>query len=638
MKRSQDLSPLVVDPGQAAMLPAQKKFKAARVSLGASIQVEDGEIGSAENGETWTKVEKRKAKKARRVEAKLDANPPRFMYAKSEIVKRREAVGINDIRDLVLHLSADAPPPSWVRVENPRSVQKVVALLVPGVTPDVISLPPLPTSATANPNLPLPIPLPPDTQEQGTSHGIPFLARTFSHACPTRAPGDQTRMHSVLNSFFQGPITGEEKKKRLIERVTSERAWEKTPMRYLLTTEQMIENDYPVPSYIAEVFEKSPGWVETPPPQGDSPSSEKTPRIYAIDCEMCMTEDGKELTRACMIDYASGIVIYDQLVKPAKPIQDYLTRWSGITAEALDPVTTTFAEVQAHILSVLSASPTPILLGHSLESDLKALKICHPHCIDTAVIYHHPRGRPLKPGLAWLTKKWCGREIQNRGEGGHDPEEDARACVDLLNKKIENGPGFGEFKIDMESIFERMGRARGGSITTAVVDHGNPGAWHGSKATTVVACNTDGEVLDALLGAIPSHSFVFGRFTGLASALGWITSKGNADIIPDSQSVPEVSATGLNEAFIALDGHLKELYAALPPRTALMIFTGHSDPRRMAELNARKATFENALRQGKSLEDVGKEQWWTSADGRTLEEEVEKAKRGLLFLGIKDTA
>lgn len=201
-------------------------------------------------------------------------------------------------------------------------------------------------------------------------------------------------------------------------------------------------------------------------------------------------------------------------------------------------MTTTFAEVQAHILSVLSASPTPILLGHSLESDLKALKICHPHCIDTAVIYHHPRGRPLKPGLAWLTKKWCGREIQNRGEGGHDPEEDARACVDLLNKKIENGlsisdfaallayinpcagPGFGEFKIDMESIFERMGRARGGSITTAVVDHGNPGAWHGSKATTVVACNTDGEVLDALLGAIPSHSFVFGRFTGLASALG----------------------------------------------------------------------------------------------------------------------
>jgi RNA exonuclease 1 len=97
------------------------------------------------------------------------------------------------------------------------------------------------------------------------------------------------------------------------------------------------------------------------------------------------------------------------------------------------------SDVQQHIIQLLNVVPTPILLGHSLESDLRALKICHPRCIDTALIYNHPRGRPLKPGLAWLTKKWCGREIQNRGEGGHDPEEDARACLDLLIKKVENG-------------------------------------------------------------------------------------------------------------------------------------------------------------------------------------------------------
>ena len=191
-------------------------------------------------------------------------------------------------------------------------------------------------------------------------------------------------------------------------------------------------------------------------------------------------------------------------------------------------------------MNVLSATPTPILLGHSLESDLKALKICHPRCIDTAVIFHHPRGRPLKPGLAWLTKKWCGREIQNRGEGGHDPEEDARACLDLLKKKVDNGtsciklsdiehlhthfthagPGFGEFKVDFESIFERMSRARNGAVSSIVVDHGNPANWHGSKATTTIACKTDDEVLEGLLGAIPSHTFAFGRFTALADALG----------------------------------------------------------------------------------------------------------------------
>lgn len=39
-----------------------------------------------------------------------------------------------------------------------------------------------------------------------------------------------------------------------------------------------------------------------------------------------MTEDGKELTRISIIDYSSGVRLYDQLVKPAKPILDYLTR------------------------------------------------------------------------------------------------------------------------------------------------------------------------------------------------------------------------------------------------------------------------------------------------------------------------
>lgn len=45
--------------------------------------------------------------------------------------------------------------------------------------------------------------------------------------------------------------------------------------------------------------------------------------VFLFKCE---TEDGKELTRACMIDFATGVVVYDQLVKPAKPILDYLTK------------------------------------------------------------------------------------------------------------------------------------------------------------------------------------------------------------------------------------------------------------------------------------------------------------------------
>jgi RNA exonuclease 1 len=84
-----------------------------------------------------------------------------------------------------------------------------------------------------------------------------------------------------------------------------------------------------------------------------------------------------------------------------------------------------------------------------------------------------------------------------------------------------------------------------------------------------------------------------------------------------------------------LNTRLTTLYESLSSRTAILIFTGHSDPRRMAYLNAHKTAFESAVRSGKTLEEIGKDAWWTSNDGRELEEEVEKAKRGLLFLSIK---
>ena len=36
-------------------------------------------------------------------------------------------------------------------------------------------------------------------------------------------------------------------------------------------------------------------------------------------------------------------------------------------------------------------------------------------------------------------RKWLGRTIQDRVPGGHDHEDDPRACVDLLKARIKNG-------------------------------------------------------------------------------------------------------------------------------------------------------------------------------------------------------
>ena len=48
-------------------------------------------------------------------------------------------------------------------------------------------------------------------------------------------------------------------------------------------------------------------------------------------------------------------------------------RFSGVTAESLRGVTTTIHEVQAVLLSMIHRDT--ILVGHSLESDLKATKV-----------------------------------------------------------------------------------------------------------------------------------------------------------------------------------------------------------------------------------------------------------------------
>ena len=80
-------------------------------------------------------------------------------------------------------------------------------------------------------------------------------------------------MHSMLNTSSQAPVSGEKKKGHLQERVagpcplfsflligdphpTAECAGKKDPAQYLLTVKQMIENDYPVSSYLADVLEK----------------------------------------------------------------------------------------------------------------------------------------------------------------------------------------------------------------------------------------------------------------------------------------------------------------------------------------------------------------------------------------------
>jgi RNA exonuclease 1 len=81
------------------------------------------------------------------------------------------------------------------------------------------------------------------------------------------------------------------------------------------------------------------------------------------------------------------------------------------------------------------------------------------------------------------------------------------------------GPGYGEFKTDYESIFARMTRS-GRATRSLVVDHGNPAAMHGAKASSCAGATNDEEVVKLLLEGMGSHDFAFGRLSVVAEVSG----------------------------------------------------------------------------------------------------------------------
>lgn len=136
--------------------------------------------------------------------------------------------------------------------------------------------------------------------------------------------------------------------------------------------------------------------------------------IFALDCEMCYTVAGLELTRITVIGYDERVV-YDKFVKPQNRVIDYNTKYSGITEQTLMASgVKTIVEIQAVLLSMFHSRT--LLVGHSLESDLKALKIIHSSVVDTSVLYPHKMGPPKKRALKTLCNEYLKKIIQEDGE------------------------------------------------------------------------------------------------------------------------------------------------------------------------------------------------------------------------------
>nr|XP_012146348.1 PREDICTED: putative RNA exonuclease NEF-sp isoform X3 [Megachile rotundata] len=205
----------------------------------------------------------------------------------------------------------------------------------------------------------------------------------------------------------------------------------------LLSLCQMVEEHYPIPLR-GELAKKYESYIMTKDIYVEATA--KSP-MFGLDCEMCRTVSGElELTRISLVDEKLNI-IYDSLVKPENSITDYLTRFSGITKEMLENVTTTLSDVQEMLRKLLP--PDAILVGQSLNSDLHSLRMMHPYIIDTSIIYNITGDRYRKTKLQTLVREFLGERIQE-SKAGHCSTEDSKACMKLVQLKLANSLDYGD--------------------------------------------------------------------------------------------------------------------------------------------------------------------------------------------------
>ncbi|KAJ8364085.1 hypothetical protein SKAU_G00129160 [Synaphobranchus kaupii] len=293
---------------------------------------------------------------------------------------------------------------------------------------------------------------------------------------------------------------------------------------YLLSTEEMGIKAFPLKG--------DPGCDSFLCTESDEHVTDSSP-LYGLDCEMCLTECGNEVTRVSLVD-SEGCCLLDELVKPERRILDYCTRYSGITKALLKPVRTRLKDVQAKLKEVLPRDA--VLVGHSLDNDLKALNVIHPHVIDTSLLYRRESGQRFK--LKFLAEVVLNRKIQCEGNNGHNPTEDALAALELAQYFISRGPRK-VVELNLDGIWRGHGTAKetpmNGSVHStdpprskirfrdalrvrglSAVHFARASGIDASQATKQLKCSSDQEVLSSFRREIPSCFFSLVEFSSFA--------------------------------------------------------------------------------------------------------------------------
>ncbi|XP_008571617.1 PREDICTED: putative RNA exonuclease NEF-sp isoform X5 [Galeopterus variegatus] len=179
--------------------------------------------------------------------------------------------------------------------------------------------------------------------------------------------------------------------------------------RCLLTKEEMKTFHFPL-----QGFPDCENFILT---KCHGPITDNSP-LFGLHCEMCLTSKGRELMHITLVA-EGGCCVMDELVKPENKILDYLTSFSGITKKILNPVTTKLRDVQRQLKGLLP--PDAVLVGHSLDLDLRALKIAE---LNLEALASHQELQAAD------------QELRNTAEVVQPPNTSILECLDSMGQKL----------------------------------------------------------------------------------------------------------------------------------------------------------------------------------------------------------
>lgn len=562
---------------------------------------------NSDAGRDSLKPHKKKMKKAR--------EEPDITFGTSPNLQTSKRLNLSIIRNLILHIfGRKTSEGSSFQVKARKNINNVTVCFIPSLyTDDFIENDS--TSKNKGPAISM--------SDIPRVETLSFFFNNFSHLIQSIAPGSKETLFLSSYMLRHVPLSKREKKNMLSE----DQEIKLTLDMLTLSKEEIFYYNFPVHSHFLDSSEKDfdQKWVETKNLGHDNVN------IYSLDCEFCKAEADKVLTRISLINYENEVII-DSLVKPSEKITDYVTKYSGITESKLSGITKTLDDVQEEILKIISVND--ILIGHSLDSDLKVLRLKHPNVIDTSLLYEHPRGPPSRPALKWLTQEFLGRVIQH-GENGHSSVEDAQACLDLVKLKLARGMHFGRNfnEIELQRYLNwlpvegnQIAASEKYPINSLIIDYAFPRGYL-KKAydpfSQYIRVRNDEEAVSSILENARGKDFIMLTLRELEFGRSLYPEN---DLCSDKTSEQSEEIRCDKDFYLRkINRKLEEIYSGLPESSAFIVCTPLGNKNKMIRLQRIK----------RECATLQKDEIWSSERQHELQRAVEHARQCMTFICVK---